>query len=117
MYHPVGAHLLEDLPVRPLVRLTSDDNRLVPRPHALDEVFVLLGVELRERVALVVRGDVEGGFGVLAADDEGALDDGVVGHAVHGRGAEDVFAGGFEAGEETAWCGLAGGRQMSERKG
>jgi len=39
----------------------------------------------------------------LAADDEGALDDGVVGFAVDGGAAEDVFAGGFEAGEEAAW--------------
>ena len=43
----------------------------------------------------------------MAADDEGALDDGIVLLAVDGRGTEDVFAGGFEAGEEATYlvCG------------
>ena len=59
-------------------------------------------VEFGEGVAVKVGRDVEGGRGVVAADDEGALDDGVVGHAEDGGSAEDVLAGGFEAGEEAA---------------
>ena len=49
--------------------------------------------------------DVERGLFFLAADDEGAADDAVVGDAVDGGAAEDVFAGGFEAGKETT-CGV-----------
>ena len=49
----------------------------------------------------MVRRDVEGGRGVLAADHEGAFYDRVVARAVDGGRAEDVFAGGFQAGEES----------------
>ncbi len=95
--------LLKDLPVRPLILLTIHFNRLVPAPLVLDERLVLLlaRVELREGIALVVRGDVEGGLLLLAADDECPLDDGFVGFAVDRSAAEDVFAGAFEAGEEA----------------
>lgn len=41
----------------------------------------------------------------LATDDEGATDDAVVGFTVDGGAAEDVFAGGFEASEETTCRG------------
>lgn len=58
-------------------------------------------VELGELVALVVRGDIESGLGVIATDDEGPLDDGVVGLAVYGSTAEDVLARSLETGEET----------------
>ena len=70
-------------------------------------ILRLTGIKLREFIALVIGCYVESWLGFLAADDEGALDDGVVFLAVDGRGAEDVFAGGFEAGEEAAYlvCG------------
>lgn len=95
--------LLEDLAVGPLVLLALDDDRLVPRPLVVDKLAVLLlaGVELREIVALVIRRDVERGESVLAADDKGADDDGVVGLAVDRGRAEDVLAGGLETGEEA----------------
>jgi hypothetical protein len=95
--------LLEDLAVRPLVALAVDVNRLVPRPLVLDERLVLglRGVELGELVGLPVRGDVEGGEGLLAAHHEGTADEAVVARAVDGGRAEEVLARGFEAGEET----------------
>ena len=60
-----------------------------------------MGIQLRELVALEVWSDVEGRGCVLATDDKGTLDDGIVGFAVDGGGAEDVFAGGFETGKEA----------------
>jgi hypothetical protein len=102
--HQLMKHLLEHLAVGPLVRLAVDGDGLVPRPLVIGKLLVLglLGVELGELVALVVRGDVESGKGLLAADDEHALDDGVVGLAVHGSTAEDVLAGGLKTGKEAA---------------
>jgi len=96
--------LLKDLPIRPLILLAFHLDGLVPAPLVLDKRLVLLlaGVQLGKGIALVVRGDVEGGLLLLAADDERALDDGFVGFAVDGGAAEDVFAGAFEAGEEAA---------------
>ena len=64
-------------------------------------ILRLTGIELRKFEALVIGCYVEGWLGLLAADDKGALDDGVVFLAVNGRGTEDIFAGGFEAGEEA----------------
>jgi hypothetical protein len=100
--------LLEHLPIRPLVRLAINLNRLIPAPLVLDEFLVLrLGwVELGELVTLEVGGDVEGGEGLVSAHEEGTADDGVVAAAVDGGGAEEVFAGGFETVEESAWGGV-----------
>ena len=96
--------LLKHLPVRPLVLLSVDGNRLVPGPHVVDEGAVLgLGVvEPGELVRLVVRGDVESGQGLVAAYQEGALDDAVVGDAVDGAAAKQILARGLEAGEKAA---------------
>ncbi len=96
--------LLKDLPIRPLILFALHLDRLIPAPLVLDKglVFLFARVQLCERVALVVWGDVESGLLLLAADDECTLDDGVVGFAVDGGAAEDVFAGAFEAGEEAA---------------
>lgn len=95
--------LLEDLAVGKLHGLAVDDDGLVPGPHVVDELAVLglAGVELGEAVGLDVRGDVEGRHGLLATDDEGTLDDGVVGLAKDGTATEDVLAAGLETSEET----------------
>ncbi len=95
-------HLLKHLPISPLILLPPHLNRAIPTPHALHKLLILARIQLGEGIALVIGRDVEGGLGLLAADDEGALHDGVVGFTVHGRAAEDVFAGGFETGEEAA---------------
>ena len=91
------------------VFLAVNNNRLIPRPLIIHKLLILrlTRIELREFIALVIRCYVEGWLGFLAADDEGALDDGVILFAIDGRGTEDIFAGGFEAGEEAAWlvCG------------
>ena len=98
-----STHLLEHLPIRPRIFFAVHNNRLIPSPLIIQKLLILrlTGVELREFEALVVGCYVEGWLGLLAADDEGALDDGVVLLAVNGSGTEDVFAGGFEAGEEA----------------
>jgi hypothetical protein len=100
--HPV-ASLLEDLSVCPLVRLALDLNGLVPRPLVVDKGLVLglFWVKFGELVALKVGSDVECLDSILSADDESALDDGVVGFAVDRCGAEKVFAAGLETSEET----------------
>jgi hypothetical protein len=69
--------LLHDLAVGELVGLAVDDDRLVPGPHVVDELLVLLlgGVELGELVGGHVGSDLEGRGGVLATDDKGTLDD------------------------------------------
>jgi len=54
-----------------------------------------------ELVALGVGSDLERGDGLLAADEECALNDAVVGLAEDVAAAEQEFAGGFEALEET----------------
>jgi hypothetical protein len=84
------------------VLLAVDGDGLVPLPHGLEELAVLSfgRVELSEGVALVVRSDVESGQVVLAADDEGTTDHGVVVLAVHGGRAEDVLARSLKAGVE-----------------
>lgn len=76
--------LLEDLSVGPVVGLATNGDGLLPSPGVIDELAVLgLGVvELGEAVRLPIRGDVEGRLEFLAADDESAGDDGVVGLAV-----------------------------------
>ena len=95
--------LLEHLSIRPFVGLAFDLNWLVPAPLVIDKLFVLrlTGVKLRELVALVIGCDIEGRLFLLAPDDEGTLNDGVVLDAVYGRAAKDVFSGGLETGEET----------------
>ena len=81
-------------------------NRLIPAPHIIHKLLVpgLLGIQLGEGVALVVWSDVESGFLFLAADNEGAADDAVISFAIDRGAAENIFAGGFEAGEEST-CG------------
>jgi hypothetical protein len=96
--------LLELLAVSPLVGLAVDHKRLVPAPHVIDELAILLlaWVELLELVALVVWGDVESWKSLLTTDQEGALDHGVVGDAEHGAAPEEVLARGLKTGEEAA---------------
>ncbi len=102
-------HLLEHFPIRPWIFFAVNNNRLIPSPLIIHKLFILrlTGIELREFEALVIGCYVEGWLGLLATDDEGTLDDGVVLLAVNGRGTEDIFAGGFEAGEEATYldCG------------
>lgn len=95
--------LLEDLTVSPLVRLAVVLDRLIPCPHALDELLVLGlgGVELGELVRLEVRGNVEGRKGLLATDDESTTDGRVVGNTVDGSASEEVLAGSLKTVEET----------------
>jgi hypothetical protein len=75
-----------------------------PRSTAVDKLLVLsLGwVKLGEFVALVVGGDIEGRKSLLATDDEGTCNDGVIGGTIDRSTAEDVLAGGLKTGEETA---------------
>lgn len=95
--------LFEDLAVGVLVLLAVDNDRAVPSPLSLNELTVLRlgGVKLGERVALVVRSDIEDREVLLATDDESTLDDGVVVLSVNGSRSEDVLAGGFQAGVEA----------------
>lgn len=96
--------LLEDLAVRKGVLLVTDLDALLPAPGILDELSVLGlgGVELGELVALVVGSDIEGGEVLLATDDKGALDDGVVVLAIDGSASEDVLAGTLKTVVEAA---------------
>ena len=95
--------LLEHLPIRPVILLSINLDRLVPAPLVLHELLILglSRVELGELVALKVRGDIESGESLVATDKEGTLDDGVVAGAIDGGGAEDVFAATFKTGEEA----------------
>ena len=95
---------LEHLTVSPLHRLAVDLNRLVPRPHVVDELLVLRlgGVELGELVRVDIRRDVESRERLLAADDKGTPHDRVVGDAVNRSGAEQVLARALKTGEEAA---------------
>ena len=104
----LSVKLLEHLPVRPCKLLPLHLYGLFPRPHIIHKlpILFLTRVQLCKLVALVVGSDVKGGQRILAADDEGAFDDRVILFAKDGGGAENVFAGGFEAGEEAAWIGL-----------
>ncbi len=105
-FHFPFTPLLKHLPIRPLICLSSLLNRLVPAPLVIHKLLVLgfLRVQLSKAIALIVGRDVEGGLLFLAADDEGTADDTVIGSAVDRGAAEDIFARGFEAGEETT-CG------------
>lgn len=96
-------HLLEHLAVGPFIRLAVHHNRLVPGPLVVDKLLVLLllGIELGEGVALIVGSNIERCESILATDKECTLDDGVVGHAINRRSAEDVLAASLKAGEET----------------
>lgn len=78
-------------------------DRDVPGPQVIDELAVGLGgvVELLERVALPVGGDVEGGVSLLAADEEDTGDGTGVVLAEDGLGTEEVLAGGLKTGVET----------------
>lgn len=95
--------LLEDLSVGPWVLLAVDDKGLLPGPLLVDELPVLRlgGIKLGELVALVVRSDIEAREFILATDEEGTLDDRVVGGSVHGSTSEDVLAGSLKTSEES----------------
>lgn len=86
-----------------LVLLAVVDNGLVPGPLGLEVGLVLGvgGVELLELVALVVGSDVKDGQVLLATDDEGTLDDGVVVLSVDGSAAEQVLPGCLQTGVEA----------------
>ena len=96
--------LLKDFAICPLVMLPSNFDRLVPTPLVIDEFLGLwfARVKLGEFVAIIIRCDVKSWLCLLAADDECTLNNGIVFDAVDGGGAKDVFAGSFQAGEETA---------------
>lgn len=103
---PIKKHLLdlfEDLAVSVGVLLAIDGDALLPAPAVLDKLAVgrIVGVELLEGVALVVRSDVEDGEVVLSTDDESTLDDGVVVLSVDGSASEDVLAGSLKTGVKT----------------
>lgn len=99
-----GSGLLENFPIRPLVLFAVNFDGVFLGPLLLNELLVLFParIKLGETIAVIIWGDVEGGFIFLAADDEGALNDRVVGYTVNRSGSEDVFAGGFEACKEAA---------------
>ena len=61
-YYSNNDRLLEHFPVRPLVRLSFDLDRLIPAPLVVDEVlvFCFTGIKFGELVALVIRCDVKG---------------------------------------------------------
>lgn len=89
--------------VNPGELLAVLDDRNVPGPHVSDEVAVslVLGVELGERVALVVGADLDSGEVVLATDHDHTTDDTVVVDTVHTSSAEHVLAGSLKTVEET----------------
>lgn len=97
--------LLEDLAIGPWVLFAVHLDGLVPAPHVVQKlaVFFLGVVELGKLVALVVWCNVEGGKCLVTSNHECTADDAVVRRAKDGRSAEDVFAGGFEASEESTW--------------
>lgn len=97
--------LFEHLAIRPLIRLSLHLNRLIPAPLVLQESLVLWlgGVKLGEFVALKVRGNIKGRESLIATDEEGTSDDGVVGSPIDGGGSKEILARGFETIEETAW--------------
>lgn len=98
-----ATRLLENLAISVLVLLAVVHNRLVPGPLSLDvgPVLGLVGVELLELVALIVGSNVEDGQVLVATDDEGTLDDGVVVLSVDGSAAEQVLPGSLQTGVEA----------------
>lgn len=97
--------LLEDLSIRPLVRLALELDRLIPAPLVLQIrlIFLLGVVQLGEFIAFIVGGNVEGWESFVTTDEEDTLDDGVVTCAKDGGGTEEVLAGAFESIEKTAY--------------
>lgn len=79
-----SATLLEDLAIRPIIGLALNVDRLVPGPLVIEKLLVLSlgGVKLGELVALPVGGDIEGGNSLVTTNQEGTLDDRVVGLAI-----------------------------------
>ena len=94
---------LKHLPVRPFVFLTLDFDRLVPAPLVLDKLLVLCRVELGELIGFVVWGNVKSWQGFVSANQEDALDDGIVADAENRGAAEKVFARRFEAGKKSTY--------------
>lgn len=85
------------------VLLAVDDNGLLPKPLGLEVLLVLRlgGVKLGEAVALVIGSDIEDREVVLATNDEGTLNDGVVALAVDRGAAKEVLARTLQAGVEA----------------
>ena len=98
-----SCHLLEDLAVSPVILLAIDLDWLVPRPLVLNESLVLglAGVQLGEFVAFPVGSDIESGKSLVTSNQEGTLDDGVVGNAVDRGSSEEILARCFETSKET----------------
>lgn len=86
-----------------LVLLAVLNNGLVPGPLSLNvgPVLGVGGVELGELVALVVGSDIENRLELVAADDKGSLNDGVVVLAVHGGATEHILARALHTGVEA----------------
>lgn len=86
-----------------LVLLAVLNDRLVPSPLGLNvgPVLSLGGVELGELVALVVGSDIKDRLELVAADNEGSLNNGVVVLAVYGSAAEHVLARTLHTGVES----------------
>lgn len=91
----------EYLPRRPLIRLAVHLDRLIPGPLVVDVLLILYRVKLLKLVGFPVGSDVKGWHSFIATDEEDALDDGVIAHAIDRHGAEEILAGCFETGEET----------------
>jgi hypothetical protein len=90
----VTRRLLEDLAISPWVSLATNGDWLLPSPLLVDELLVgWVGVvELGELVALMVWGNVESGESLLTADDEGALDDTVVGSSIDTGASKNILS-------------------------
>lgn len=88
--------------VGPFLALTDDWD--VPCPEVFDQLAVFLFgvVELLELVALPVRGDVESGDVLLAANQESTTDEALVVLAIDRGSTEEVLARSLETSEETA---------------
>ena len=95
--------LFEDVAVNEGELLAVGLDGDIPGPEVVNGLAVLLlgVVELGELVALPVRGDIEGGLVLLAADQEDTGDDTVVVGAVDTLGTEEVLAGSLKTSVEA----------------
>ena len=101
----MALHLFELVAVDPRELLAVLDNGNIPRPHITNKLAVLLlgGVELGERVALIVRANLDSREVVLATDHNDTTDNTVVVDTVNGSSPEHVFAGSLKTVEETTY--------------
>lgn len=102
---PREKNLFKYFSVRPLIFLPLTLDRLIPAPLIIDKfpIFGFAGIKLGKFVALVVGCDVKGRQSLLATDDEGTLNNGIIFDAVNRGAAKDVLAGPFEAGEKSTY--------------